>query len=69
MSFPDPNSSTTHTIGSKTWNWDGEKWVLESSTVELPDFEANTPILVTSSPESVAYGYDPTAVDEELTLS
>ena len=33
MAFPDPNQDTTYKLGSKTWDWDGQKWVLKSISV------------------------------------
>jgi len=64
MSFPDPNNSTTHTLGSKTWDWDGQKWVLKSIEVGLPDFRAVEPVTVEETPGVVAYGYDTDSMTE-----
>ena len=30
MVFPNPNNNDTHRVGDKTWQHDGEKWVLVS---------------------------------------
>jgi hypothetical protein len=64
MSFPDPNNTTTHTLGSKTWDWDGQKWVLKSIEVGLPDFRADEPVTVTETPGVVAYGYNTDSMTE-----
>ena len=40
MAFPDPNTTTTYQLGSKTWDWDGQKWVLTAIDVGLPAFAA-----------------------------
>ena len=59
MSFPDPNQDPTYTLGSKNWEWDGQKWVLKSISVGLPDFRAELPVTVDeSTPGVVQYGYD-----------
>lgn len=64
MSFPDPNNTTTHTLGSKTWDWDGQKWVLTAINVGLPDFRAVTPVTVEETPGVVQYGYDTDSMTE-----
>jgi hypothetical protein len=59
MAFPDPNQNTTYKLGSKTWDWDGQKWVLKSISVGLPDFRSEHPVTVDeSNPGVVMYGYD-----------
>jgi len=59
MAFPDPNSQTTYSLGSKTWNWDGQKWTLSSINVGLPDFQSEHPITVDESIAGlVMYGHD-----------
>ena len=59
MTFPDPNQDTTYSLGSKNWEWDGQKWVLKSISVGLPDFRSEHPVTVDeSSPGVVMYGYD-----------
>ena len=59
MSFPDPNQDTTYKLGSKTWDWDGQKWVLKSISVGLPDFRSEHPVTIDeSNPGVVMYGYD-----------
>jgi len=59
MAFPDPNQDTTYKLGSKTWEWDGQKWVLKSISVGLPDFRSEHPVTVDeSNPGVVMYGYD-----------
>ena len=60
MAFPDPNQGvTTYKLGSKTWDWDGQKWVLKSISVGLPDFRSEHPVTVDeSNPCVVMYGYD-----------
>ena len=59
MAFPDPNQDTTYKLGSKTWDWDGQKWVLKSISVGLPDFRSEHPVTVDeSNPGVVMYGYD-----------
>ena len=59
MAFPDPNNETTYTLGSKTWDWDGQKWVLKSISAGLPDFRSELPVTVDeSNPGVVMYGYD-----------
>jgi Spy/CpxP family protein refolding chaperone len=33
IDFPDtPTTGDTHTVGSKTWRYDGEKWVILNET-------------------------------------
>jgi hypothetical protein len=68
MSFPDPNQSTQHIIGSKTWNWDGDKWVLEAKVLDLPNFLSESPVTVHRTTDDVEYGFDPDTVTDELTL-
>ena len=59
MAFPDPSQDTTYKLGSKTWDWDGQKWVLKSISVGLPDFRSEHPVTVDeSNPGVVMYGYD-----------
>ena len=59
MAFPDPTQDTTYKLGSKTWDWDGQKWVLKSISVGLPDFRSEHPVTVDeSNPGVVMYGYD-----------
>ena len=59
MAFPDPNQDTTYKLGSKSWDWDGQKWVLKSISVGLPDFRSEHPVTVDeSNPGVVMYGYD-----------
>ena len=59
MAFPDPNQDTTYKLGSKTWDWDGQKWVLKSISVGLPDFRSEHPVTIDeSNPGVVMYGYD-----------
>ena len=60
MAFPDPNQGVTiYKLGSKTWEWDGQKWVLKSISVGLPDFRSEHPVTVDeSNPGVVMYGYD-----------
>jgi hypothetical protein len=59
MAFPDPNQNTTYKLGSKTWDWDGQKWVLKSISVGLPDFRSEHPVTIDeSNPGVVMYGYD-----------
>ena len=60
MAFPDPNQGvTTYKLGSKTWDWDGQKWVLKSISVGLPDFRSEHPVTIDeSNPGVVMYGYD-----------
>ena len=59
MAFPDPSQDTTYKLGSKTWDWDGQKWVLKSISVGLPDFRSEYPVTIDeSNPGVVMYGYD-----------
>ena len=59
MAFPDPSQDTTYKLGSKSWDWDGQKWVLKSISVGLPDFRSEHPVTVDeSNPGVVMYGYD-----------
>ena len=59
MAFPDPNQDITYKLGSKTWDWDGQKWVLKSISVGLPDFRSEHPVTIDeSNPGVVMYGYD-----------
>jgi len=59
MAFPDPSQDTTYKLGSKTWDWDGQKWVLKSISVGLPDFRSEHPVTIDeSNPGVVMYGYD-----------
>ena len=59
MSFPDPNQNPTYKLGSKTWEHDGQKWVLKSISVGLPDFRSEHPVTIDeSNPGVVMYGYD-----------
>ena len=51
MSFPDNPQvgDPPHTQGGRTWEWDGQKWVLMSNPVSNIDFRAEespTPITV-----------------------
>ena len=64
MTFPDPNSETTYTLGSKTWDWDGQKWVLTAISVGLPDFRNELPVTVEESPGVVQYGYNTDTMTE-----
>ena len=43
MAFPDPNSVQTHTIGERTWVWDGNKWNLTTVVNEFADSDAIIP--------------------------
>ena len=59
MAFPDPTQDTTYKLGSKTWDWDGQKWVLKSISVGLTDFRSELPVTIDeSNPGVVMYGYD-----------
>ena len=63
MAFPDPNSSSTHTIGDKTWEHDGDKWVL----VKIEDtftFAKEEPIYVIEQGRTVSYGIDHSVLEE-----
>jgi hypothetical protein len=64
MAFPDPNVTPSYTLGSKTWDWDGQKWVLTAINVGLPDFRAVTPVTVEETPGVVQYGYDTDSMTE-----
>lgn len=38
INFPDtPSLNDTHTVGSTTWIYDGEKWLVLAPTIELDD--------------------------------
>ena len=63
MAFPNPDNSQTHTIGDKTWNWDGTKWVLEKIE-EGFTFAKESPITVTTQGNTVTYGIDPNTLEE-----
>ena len=64
MAFPDPNTTTTYQLGSKTWDWDGQKWVLTAIDVGLPAFAAVNPVTVTETPGVVQYGYNTDTMSE-----
>ena len=63
MAFPDPNNNQTHQIGDKTWNYDGEKWVLIKID-EAFTFEKEEPITVVRQSNTVTYGIDHSVLDE-----
>lgn len=62
MSFPDPGDSTTHTIGSKVWTWDNEKWVLQTVSVGAPAFAATAPVVVDAQATTTTYSLDATTL-------
>lgn len=64
MAFPDPGQITTYTLGSKTWDWDGQKWVLTAISIELPDFDSELPVSVEETPGVVEYGYTTDGLSE-----
>ena len=43
MPFPSPDSNSTHTIGERTWVWDGSKWNLTTVVNEFADSDAIVP--------------------------
>ena len=65
MAFPDPtvDGNETHSIGDKTWSWDGEKWVL-MKIEESFTFQKNDPITVVTQGNSVTYGIDTSTLEE-----
>ena len=68
MAFPDPNDgNSTHVIGSKVWNWDGEKWVLETVNIGSPVFAATNPVQVDNQPSSTTYSLDASTLDSLTT--
>ena len=66
MAFPDTNVDgfeTTHTIGNKVWNWDGEKWILQSIKVGAPSFAAVNPVQVENLATTTTYSLDAETLD------
>ena len=63
MSFPDPGDSLTHTIGSKLWTWDSEKWVLQTVSVGAPAFAATAPVVADAQATTTTYSLDATTLD------
>ena len=66
MSFPDPNQSTTHSIGNKTWNWDGKKWVAEPMGNDVPNLSGKRDegMVGVLTADTFTLKYDPDAMQE-----
>ena len=62
MAFPNPDISTEHSIGTKTWAWDNEKWVLKD-IVETFDFRKEDPMVVYKQGNAVTYSIDPSILE------
>ena len=61
MAFPDTSGdpgNLTHIIGNKVWNWDGEKWILQSIKVGAPAFAAVNPVQVENLATTTTYSLD-----------
>ena len=58
MAFPNPETSTEHTIGTKTWEYDGEKWNLRD-IIETFEFKKEDPMVVKKQGNVVIYSIDP----------
>ena len=58
MAFPNPSTKQEHTIGTKTWIWDNEKWVLKD-IVETFEFKKEDPMVVQKQGNVVVYSIDP----------
>lgn len=66
MTFPDTSGdpgNISHTIGNKTWNWDGEKWILQSVKVGAPSFAAVDPVQVANNATTTTYSLDAATLD------
>ena len=64
MAFPDPNVTTEYSLGSKTWDWDGQKWMLKAINLGLPSFDSVLPVSVEETPGVVEYGYTTDGLSE-----
>ena len=45
--FPDsPATNETYTVGSNTWLYDGEKWVLVATPLDINDLTADIQVAI-----------------------
>jgi len=61
MAFPNPNISTEHTVGGKTWTYDGDKWVSDPIGVD----DAAKVIMDSTLPDPTAHPDGTLWVDED----
>lgn len=71
INFPDsPTSGDTHTVGDKTWTWNGTSWDVVVSTPisnQIIDADGDTRIQVEESPDEDYIRFD-TAGTERMTI-